>query len=108
MAQTLNYTKVTIDLTIARTGSGAPVPEVPIGADYNSVTVLRLPVGAAIEMAFGENSETKYIPFDQGMSFQFEDDKGCPLFVNSGLFIRNPAGAGLVILLVGFRSGGDS
>jgi hypothetical protein len=106
MAAQLNYTVVRLDLVTAR-GGGTPILDVPIGSGYNSVTVIQLPGGALIDVAFGETGEPKFVPLlAQGQSFLFMDDADCPLFVEKGLFVRNPVGVGTVILLVGFRSSG--
>lgn len=102
--QNLNYTIVRLDLATAR-GGGVPIQEVGIGVGYDTVSVIQLPVGAVVEMAWGENGEPKFFPLlIQGQSFTFLDEHDCPLFVTEGLFIRNPAGVGILILMVGFRS----
>lgn len=104
MGGKLNYTVVRLDLAIARNG-GVPIPEVGIGTAFDSLIVQQLPVGAVVEMAWGETGESKFFPLNaQSQSFVFEDDASCPLFVDSGLFIRNPVGVGILILIVNFRS----
>ena len=101
----LNYTVVRLDLATLRSG-GAPIAECPVGAEYDTVTVIQLPGGALIDLGFGTNGEPSFIPLlAQGQAFIFRDDSDCPLFEKRGLFVRNPVGAGQVILLVGFSAG---
>lgn len=89
------YTVIQVDLTAARNATNL----VPVGFKFDGVTVIQLPVGAVISLAFGDNNP--FIPLlAQGQSFAFEDECGNPLQCDEGLIVTNPVGAGVAILLV--------
>jgi hypothetical protein len=90
------YRILTFDLTTLRDRTQVLQP----GAAYNSVCVRECPGGAGVELAFGSNADL--IPAIEGDAFQFLDKCAHPLNCDEGLFVTNPAGAGTLVLLVGF------
>ncbi len=91
------YQIVTLDLAVAR--SGIVIPSVDIGARFDAITVLQLPGGSVISLAFGASGA--FIPLlTAGQTFRFLDACEHPFFCDEGLFVQNAAGAGSVILLV--------
>lgn len=87
-----DYEILNLDLATARTSA----PVVEVGRAYSSVCVLALPAGVAVSLAFGFSKPA--IPLlTQGQSF--EDI--CPL-ADEGLFVSNPAAAGILSLFVSY------
>lgn len=76
---------------------------VPSRQQVYSVSVLELPVGAALSLHFGQRAA---IPLAQGRAFN--DPTGCPI-ANDGLFVSCPAQPGVTAqLYVGFSGSGVS
>lgn len=86
-----NYGIFPIDLSIARTQSKV----VEVGVRYSSVTILQLPAGATVALAFGSNKQ------DVPLLTQAQTFDMCPAS-DEGLTVTNPAGAGIVILFVAY------
>lgn len=93
----VNYKVVRIDLAAAR--AFQVIPEISVGVLYDGVTVIQLPGVGAASLAFGPSGDL--IPLlVQGQGFNFKDVCDNPFPASDGLFISNPAGAGILILLV--------
>ena len=100
----INYTVLSLDLATARSAPGEAV--LPPGVLYDSVTVLQLPAGASVDIAFGENKPG--IPLlAQGQCFAFRDACNNPYSVSEALRIANVAGAGILKLLVSLATPGS-
>lgn len=96
MSQQPNYAVVSFDLATARTDQ--PVAGIQVGTRFDSVTVLALPAGAGVSVRFGSN---QHIPLSVvNQSFRLLDSCEHPFFCDEGLFVTNPAGAGVCTLLV--------
>jgi hypothetical protein len=92
----VNYQRLDIDLSIARPNLVAVTGQ---GVTYDGLTIIQLPVGAAVSLAFGVNRPE--IPLlAQGQSFAFIDVCGNPFQSDEGLLVTNPAGAGVLIILL--------
>lgn len=101
----INYQVLTLDLATARSAPGEAL--LGVGVAYDAVTVLSLPVGATCSLAFGDNKAP--IPLtQQGQCFSFSDACGRPYSVDEALRFTNPAGAGVVVLLVSIGAGAGS
>jgi len=91
------YTVLTFDLVTLRDR----VSVLALGASYTGVSVETLPAGAGVSLAFGTNSQL--IPVRvEGRAWDFVDNCGNPQGCDEGLFLSNPAGAGILTLLVSF------
>lgn len=95
MAGTPNYQRLDIDLAVARPNLTAIIGQ---GVTYDGLTVLQLPGGAVISLAFGNGQQLPLL--QQGQTFAFLDVCGNPFLCTEGLFATNPAGAGIVIILL--------
>lgn len=101
----VNYQVIPIDLATARSAPGEAL--LGQGVAYDSVTVLDLPVGASCTLAFGDNRPP--IPLlVRGQCFSFFDSCGRPYSVDEALRFANPAGAGVVTLLVSIGGAGTA
>lgn len=95
----VNYAVVRLDLATVRSDPGEAI--VGVGVAYDAVTVLQLPAGAVISLAFGDNKPQ--VPLlTQGQTFAFMDACNRPYVVTETLRAVNPVGAGVVVLLVSF------
>jgi len=83
-----------LQLDLAAQRDDAPVVEV--GVRYDAVTIHQLP-GPGISMKLGPNPA---IPLLRTETHRFLDSCEHPFFCDEGLFITNPAGAGILILIV--------
>jgi hypothetical protein len=91
-----NYQRLDIDISVARP---TPIAITGQGVAYDGITVIQLPAGAVVSVAFGANSQP--IPLlQQGQSFGFLDVCGNPFQCTEGLFVTNAAGAGNVVILL--------
>lgn len=94
-----DYRVVLVDLTVGR---ASPVSIIDQGVKINGVTVQFVPAGAALNLHFGANREG--VPIVTGDSWDVAADgpNGCPVPLDEGLFVSNPAGAGTAQLIVSF------
>jgi hypothetical protein len=90
------YQVLQIDLTVQRDG----VELLGQGVEFDGVTVHQLPAVGAASLGFGSNSQSAMIPLVRTEPFRFLDSCEHPFFCTEGLFITNPAGAGVLILIV--------
>lgn len=93
-----DYNVKSVDLTVAtppNPGNLVSTPNKPV----DGVTVLSLPAGANVSLAFGQSADP--VPLlNQGMSFEL-----CPP-EDKGIFVVNPvAGAGQLVLLLSYAPG---
>lgn len=70
---------------------------VEVGVKFDAVTIHQLPGGAVGALKLGPNPE---IPILRTETFRFLDKCERPFFCDEGLFLTNPAGAGILILIV--------
>lgn len=97
----INYRVQNIDLATVRSAPGERLA-LP-GVAYDAVTVLQLPAGAIVGIRFGDNKDL--IPLlQQGQTFRFKDACDNPFAITESLYVENPAGAGIVILLISFAA----
>lgn len=90
------YKVLTLDLATVRTRLA--IPEFPTGIQFDAISVLDLPVGAAASVAFHPSGDL--IPLVTGRTIRFLDECERPFMATDGLFVSNPAGAGALVLLV--------
>lgn len=89
-----DYNVKSVDLTQANAAPGLLISDANKPVD--GVTVLQLPAGASVSLAFGENRDP--VPLlNQGMAFEL-----CPP-EDKGVRVVNPvAGAGSLVLLISY------
>jgi len=86
------YQVLQIDLAVVRDSNAI----VEVGVRFDAVTVHQLPaVGPSLKL--GPNAA---IPLLRTETFRFLDKCEHPFFCDEGLFLTNPAGAGILILIV--------
>jgi hypothetical protein len=93
------YNVLTLDLATVRTAERV----VPVGEFYTSVYVKQLALGSAASIAIGANRP--FIPLVEGETYELTDECGNPRACTEGLFVANPAGAGSLILVIGYQGG---
>lgn len=92
------YQVVQLDLAVQRDG----VEILGQGVEYDAVTIHQLPGVGAASLGFGSNGSGAMIPLLRPETFRFLDSCEHPFFCSEGLFVTNPAGAGILILIVSF------
>lgn len=93
----LNYDRLDIDLAVVRAG----VQVIIVGSGYDGVLVAAMPAGAVVSLGFKSSPAGAMIPLTAaGQSFEFVDECGNPYIVDEGLFVTNPAAAGVVTLMI--------
>lgn len=94
---TPEYGNRALDLSIGRDKATIVDP----GTKINGVTVQQVPAGASALIHFGNKDG---VPLVAGDSWDVWADgpDGCPVPLDEGLFLTNPIGGGVVILIVSF------
>lgn len=87
------YQILQIDLAVPRDSNAI----VEVGIRFDAVTVHQLPGGSVASLKLGPNPD---IPLLRTETFRFLDSCEHPFFCDEGLFLTNPAGAGVLILIV--------
>jgi len=82
-------------LDLAQQRDSGPIVEV--GNRYDAVTVHQLPGGSVASLKLGPNPD---IPLLRTETYRFLDSCEHPFFCDEGLFLTNPVGAGVLILIV--------
>lgn len=93
-----DYSRRSFDLAIARDRT----PIIDPGTLINGVTILALPGGAVAQLHFGAGRDPVDVVQGDSWKVTAADAQGCPIPLDEGLFMTNPAGAGLVQLLISF------
>lgn len=93
-----DYSRRSFDLAVARDRT----PIIDQGTLINGVTILSLPGGAIAQLHFGAGRDPVDVVQGDSWTVSAIDAKGCPIPLDEGLFMTNPAGAGLVQLLISF------
>lgn len=101
------YRVLNIDLTVARQVSLIDT-SVGVGIGYDSVTILAVPAGATVNLHFGSNSDPYPVGNLQGETIETttQDENGCIIPTDDGLYIDNPAGAGTLTVGVSYARPG--
>ncbi len=97
-----SYNVITVDLAVARTAERV----VRVGEFFSTVYIKALPLGVVASIGIGENKP--FIPIEQGETYELTDSCGNPRACTEGLFVSNPAGAGVLLLLVSYDGLGAS
>ena len=87
------YQVLQIDLAAQRDANAI----VEVGVRFDAVTVHQLPGGSVASLRLGPNPD---IPLLRTETYRFLDSCEQPFFCDEGLFLTNPVGAGILILIV--------
>lgn len=93
-----DYSRRSFDLAVARDRT----PIIDQGTLINGVTVLSIPGGAVAQLHFGAGRDPVDVVSGDSWDVSAVGGDGCPKPLDEGLFMTNPAGAGLVQLLISF------
>lgn len=93
-----DYSRRSFDLATAR--DRAPI--IDQGTLINGVTVLVVPAGATAQLHFGSGRDPIDVIAGDSWDVSAVDARGCPVPLDEGLYMTNPAGAGDVQLLISF------
>lgn len=93
-----DYSRRSFDLAIARDRT----PIIDQGTLINGVTVLAVPGGAVAQLHFGSGRDPVDVVTGDSWDVAAIAPNGCPVPLDEGLYMTNPAGAGNVQLLISF------
>ncbi len=92
------YRVIQLDLAVQRDG----VELLGQGVEYDAVTIHQLPGVGLASLGFGSNGLDSMIPLVRTETHRFVDSCEHPFFCSEGLFMSNPVGAGILVLIVSF------
>lgn len=93
-----DYSRRTFDLAVARDRGTI----VDVGLLINGVTVLAVAAGAGAQLHFGAGRDPIDVVAGDSWDISAIGPDGCPVPLDEGLFLTNPAGAGSLQLLISF------
>lgn len=73
---------------------------VDAGVLINGVTILAVAAGAGAQIHFGSNRDPIDVVAGDSWDISATGSDGCPVPLDEGLFLSNPAGAGTLQLLI--------
>jgi hypothetical protein len=77
-------------------------PIIDQGTLINGVTVLSVPAGAGAQLHFGSGRDPIDVVAGDSWEVSSIGPDGCPIPLDEGLYLTNPAGAGDLQLLISF------
>lgn len=93
-----DYSRRTFDLATVRDRT----PIVDQGTLINGVTVLAVAAGAGAQLHFGSGRDPIDVVAGDSWDISAVGSDGCPVPLDEGLYLTNPAGAGDLQLLISF------